>query len=166
MCNGWAARYLSPNGSQVVSMSGDGGFSMPVGDFLPLLQYGLPVKVLLFANSCAVVAELGTPVSGLPSCGTMYKNPDLAAIARAACAYGIRVEKYKQLTGALKDVFRHPGPAPVDGVTDPDALSFPPRTGAEAVTGYARSTGRIVLDGGMGRVIRMARSSLRDAPRP
>ncbi|MFE4639068.1 pyruvate dehydrogenase [Streptomyces sp. NPDC056773] len=195
MCNVWAARYLSPNGKrriigsfshgsmanalpqaigaqftdrgrQVVSMSGDGGFSMLMGDFLTLVQYDLPVKVVLFNNSSLGMVELEMLVSGLPSYGTTNKNPDFAAIARAAGAYGVRVEKPKQLTAALRDAFKHRGPALVDVVTDPNALSIPPRISAEMVTGFALSASKIVLDGGVGRMIQMARSNLRNVPRP
>ncbi|MFD4245205.1 pyruvate dehydrogenase [Streptomyces sp. NPDC058525] len=195
MCNVWAARYLSPNGKrriigsfshgsmanalpqaigaqftdrerQVVSMSGDGGFSMLMGDFLTLVQYDLPVKVVLFNNSSLGMVELEMLVSGLPSYGTQNTNPDFAAIARAAGAYGVRVEKPKQLTGALRDAFKHRGPALVDVVTDPNALSIPPRISTEMVTGFALSASKIVLDGGVGRMIQMARSNLRNVPRP
>lgn len=195
MCNVWAARYLSPNGKrriigsfshgsmanalpqaigaqftdrgrQVVSMSGDGGFSMLMGDFLTLVQYDLPVKVVLFNNSSLGMVELEMLVSGLPSYGTTNTNPDFAAIARAAGAYGVRVEKPKQLTAALRDAFKHKGPALVDVVTDPNALSIPPKISAEMVTGFALSASKIVLDGGVGRMIQMARSNLRNVPRP
>ncbi|MEV7725018.1 pyruvate dehydrogenase [Streptomyces sp. NPDC101733] len=195
MCNVWAARYLSPNGKrriigsfshgsmanalpqaigaqftdrgrQVVSMSGDGGFSMLMGDFLTLVQYDLPVKVVLFNNSALGMVELEMLVSGLPSYGTTNRNPDFSAIARAAGAFGVRVEKPKQLTGALRDAFRHKGPALVDVVTDPNALSIPPRISADMVTGFALSASKIVLDGGVGRMLQMARSNLRNVPRP
>ncbi|MBD0709510.1 MULTISPECIES: pyruvate dehydrogenase [unclassified Streptomyces] len=195
MCNVWAARYLTPNGRrriigsfshgsmanalpqaigaqftdldrQVVSISGDGGFSMLMGDFLTLVQYELPVKVVLFNNSSLGMVELEMLVAGLPSYGTTNKNPDFAAIARAAGAYGIRVEKPKQLAGALKDAFRHKGPALVDVVTDPNALSIPPKISADMVTGFALSASKIVLDGGVGRMLQMARSNLRNVPRP
>ena len=194
MCNVWAARYLSPNGRrriigsfshgsmanalpqaigaqftdrnrQVVSLSGDGGFSMLMGDFLTLVQYDLPVKVVVFNNSSLGMVELEMLVSGLPSYGTTNKNPDFAAIARAAGAYGVRVEKPKQLAGALKDAFKHKGPALVDVVTDPNALSIPPRISSEMVTGFALSASKIVLDGGVGRMLQMARSNLRNVPR-
>ncbi|MFF9109881.1 MULTISPECIES: pyruvate dehydrogenase [unclassified Streptomyces] len=195
MCNVWAARYLSPNGRrriigsfshgsmanalpmaigaqftdrgrQVVSMSGDGGFTMLMGDFLTLVQYDLPVKVVLFNNSSLSMVELEMMVAGLPSYGTANKNPDFAAVARACGAYGIRVEKPKQLAGALKDAFRHKGPALVDVVTDPNALSIPPRISAEMVSGFALSASKMVLDGGVGRMVQMARSNLRNVPRP
>ncbi|WRZ89816.1 pyruvate dehydrogenase [Streptomyces sp. NBC_01007] len=195
MCNVWAARYISPNGSrrvigsfshgsmanalpmaigaqftdrrrQVVSMSGDGGFSMLMGDFLTLVQYDLPVKVVLFNNSSLGMVELEMLVAGLPSYGTTNKNPDFAAVARACGAYGVRVEKPKQLAGALKDAFAHKGPALVDIVTDPNALSIPPKISADMVTGFALSASKMVLDGGVGRMVQMARSNLRNVPRP
>ncbi|MEU7968412.1 pyruvate dehydrogenase [Streptomyces sp. NPDC049097] len=195
MCNVWAARYISPNGRrriigsfshgsmanalpmaigaqftdrnrQVVSISGDGGFSMLMGDFLTLVQLDLPVKVVLFNNSSLGMVELEMMVAGLPSYGTTNQNPDFAAVARACGAYGIRVEKPKQLPGALKDAFRHKGPALVDIVTDPNALSIPPRISREMVTGFALSASKVVLDGGVGRMLQMARSNLRNVPRP
>jgi len=195
MCNVWAARYITPNGRrrvigsfshgsmanalpmaigaqftdrrrQVVAMSGDGGFSMLMGDFLTLVQYDLPVKIVLFDNSSLAMVELEMMVAGLPSYGTTNKNPDFAAVARACGAYGVRVEKPKQLAGALKDAFKHKGPALVDVVTDPSALSVPPKIKAEMVTGFALSASRIVLDGGVGRMLQMARSNIRNVPRP
>jgi pyruvate dehydrogenase (quinone) len=195
MCNVWAARYLTPNGRrriigsfshgsmanalpqaigaqftdrgrQVVAMSGDGGFSMLMGDFLTLVQYDLPVKVVLFDNSSLGMVELEMLVAGMPSHGTANHNPDFAAVARAAGAYGVRVEKPKQLAAALKDAFRHKGPALVDVVTDPNALSIPPKIRADMVTGFALSASKIVLDGGVGRMLQMARSNVRNLPRP
>ncbi|SPE64293.1 Pyruvate dehydrogenase [Streptomyces netropsis] len=195
MNNVWAARYLTPNGRrrvigsfthgsmanalpqaigaqfldrdrQVVSMSGDGGFSMLMGDFLTLVQYDLPVKVVLFNNSSLGMVELEMMVGGLPAYGTTNDNPDFAAIARAAGAHGVRVEKPKHVRGALRDAFKHKGPALVDIVTDANALSIPPKIRAEMVSGFALSAGKIVLDGGVGRMLQMARSNLRNVPRP
>ncbi|MBP2405794.1 pyruvate dehydrogenase [Streptomyces syringium] len=195
MNNVWAARYLTPNGrrrvigsfthgsmanalpqaigaqfldrdQQVVSMSGDGGFSMLMGDFLTLVQYDLPVKVVLFNNSSLGMVELEMMVGGLPAYGTTNDNPDFAAIARAAGAHGVRVEKPKHVRGALRDAFKHKGPALVDIVTDANALSIPPKIRAEMVSGFALSAGKIVLDGGVGRMLQMARSNLRNVPRP
>lgn len=111
MCCVWAARYLTPNGRrrvlgsfvhgsmanalpqaigaqfldrgrQVVSMSGDGGFSMLMGDFLTLVQYELPVKVVVFNNSSLGMVDLEMMVDGLPPHGTSYPHTDYAAIAR------------------------------------------------------------------------------------
>ncbi|WP_433418669.1 pyruvate dehydrogenase [Microtetraspora malaysiensis] len=195
MCNVWAARYLTPNGRrrvigsfshgsmanalpqafgaqfidrdrQVVSLSGDGGFSMLMGDFLSLVQYGLPVRVVLFDNSALSMVDLEMMVAGLRPYGTTYPHTDYAAIARAAGAYGVRVEDPKQVRDALREAFRHDGPALVDVVTDPNALSLPPRVTGEQLAGFALSAGKMVLNGGVGRMVQMARANLRNIPRP
>lgn len=195
MCNVWAARYLTPNGRrrvigsfthgsmanampqaigaqfldrrrQVVAMSGDGGFSMLMGDFLTLVQHDLPVKIVLFNNSSLGMVELEMLVAGLPPSGTANHNPDFAAVARACGAYGVRVEKPKELRDALRGAFKHKGPALVDVVTDPNALSIPPKITGEQIGGFALSMSKTVLDGGVGRMLQMARSNLRNVPRP
>jgi pyruvate dehydrogenase (quinone) len=195
MCNVWAARYLTPNGRrrvigsfshgsmanalpqaigaqlvdrdrQVVTLSGDGGFSMLMGDFLSLVQHDLPVKVVVFNNSSLGMVDLEMMVAGVPPYGTRYPDTDYAAIARAAGAHGLRVEDPRELRGALREAFAHPGPALVDAVTDPNAVSIPPKVTSEQLTGFALAASKMVLSGGVGRMITMARSNLRNLPRP
>ncbi|WP_016699505.1 pyruvate dehydrogenase [Actinoalloteichus spitiensis] len=195
MCNVWAARYISPNGRrrllgsfshgsmanavpqaigaalaqpgrQVVAMAGDGGFAMLLGELLTLVASDLPVKVVLFNNSSLGMVKLEMLVAGLPEHGTATQHTDFAAIARAAGAHGVRVERPADLRAALREAFDRPGPAVVDVVTDPNALSMPPKITAEQVSGFALSMGRTVLAGGVGRMIQLARSNLRNIPRP
>jgi pyruvate dehydrogenase (quinone) len=195
MCCVWAARYLTPNGRrrilgsfvhgsmanalpqaigaqfldrrrQVVSLSGDGGFSMLMGDFLTAVQYGLPVKVVVFNNSSLGMVDLEMMVDGLPPHGTGYPHTDYAAIATAAGARGIRVEAAADVRGALREAFAHDGPVLVDVVTDPDALAVPPKTSVEQVSGFALSASRTILAGGVGRMMHLARTNLRNIPRP
>ncbi|GAA0376705.1 pyruvate dehydrogenase [Microbispora corallina] len=195
MCNVWAARYLTPNGRrrvigsfshgsmanalpqalgvqlaqpgrQVVSVSGDGGFSMLMGDFLSLVQHRLPVKVVVFDNSSLGMVDLEMMVAGLPPYGTSYPHTDYAAIARAAGAFGVRVENPKEVADGLREAFRHDGPALVDVVTDPNALSIPPRITGEQLTGFALSASKIIVSGGVGRMVQLARANLRNIPRP
>ncbi|WP_298182272.1 pyruvate dehydrogenase [Saccharomonospora sp.] len=195
MCNVWAARYITPNGRrrvigsfthgsmanampqaigaqlpdrerQVVAMAGDGGFSMLMGDFLTIIQYGLPVKVVLFNNSSLSMVDLEMLVAGLPPHGTEYPDVDYAAIARAAGAHGVRVDDPKAVRSGLREVLDHDGPALLDVVTDPNALSVPPRITGQQLTGFALATSKMVLQGGVGRMIQLARSNLRNIPRP
>ncbi|ETK31868.1 pyruvate dehydrogenase [Microbispora sp. ATCC PTA-5024] len=195
MCNVWAARYLTPNGRrrvigsfshgsmanalpqalgvqlaqpgrQVVSVSGDGGFSMLMGDFLSLVQHRLPVKVVVFDNSSLGMVDLEMMVAGLPPYGTSYPHTDYAAIARAAGAFGVRVENPKEVADGLREAFRHDGPALVDVVTDPNALSIPPHITGEQLTGFALSASKIIVSGGVGRMVQLARANLRNIPRP
>ena len=195
MCNVWAARYISPNGRrrvigsfthgsmanalpqaigaqfidrgrQVISMSGDGGFAMLMGDFLTLAQHGLPVKVVLFDNSALGMVALEMMVAGLRPYGIDNHNPDFAAIANAAGVRGIRVERPAEVRDGIRDALDHDGPALVDIVTDPDALSMPPHITGQQLGGFAVYSSRMVLEGGVGRMVRMARTNLRNIPRP
>ena len=158
---------LTDRNRQVISMSGDGGFAMLMGEFLTLVQYDLPVKVVLFNNSSLGMVELEMMVDGMPAYGTTNHNPDFAAMARAAGAHAVRVEKPKHAARRPAGrAFAHKGPALIDIVTDPNALSLPPKITREQVSGFALSAGKTVLAGGVGRMVQMARSNLRNVPRP
>ncbi|MDA3649853.1 pyruvate dehydrogenase [Saccharopolyspora indica] len=195
MCNVWAARYITPNGRrrvlgsfvhgsmanalpqaigaqiaepgrQVISMSGDGGLAMLLGDLLSLRTHRLPVKVVVFNNSSLGMVKLEMLVDGLPDFGTDHDHVDFAAIAAAAGIHSARVEKPGEVREALADALGRPGPALVDVVTDPNALSIPPRITGDQVKGFALAVSRTVLSGGVGKMIQLARSNLRNVPRP
>ncbi|MER5394113.1 pyruvate dehydrogenase [Saccharopolyspora sp. NPDC002686] len=195
MCNVWAARYITPNGRrrvlgsfvhgsmanalpqaigaqiceperQVISMSGDGGLAMLLGDLLSLRTHRLPVKVVVFNNSSLGMVKLEMLVDGLPDFGTDHDHVDFAAIAAAAGIHSVRVEKPGEVREALADALQRPGPALVDVVTDPNALSIPPRITGDQVKGFALAVSRTVLSGGVGKMIQLARSNLRNVPRP
>jgi len=87
-----------------------------------------------------------------------------AAIAEAAGIYGVRVEQPKDVRAALQSALDHPGPALVDLVTDPNALSIPPHVSGAQVMGFALAATKVVLSGGVGRMLEMARSNLRNIP--
>ena len=195
MCNVWAARYITPNGRrrvlgsfvhgsmanalpqaigaqlaapdrQVVSMSGDGGLAMLLGDLLSLRTHRLPVKTVVFNNSSLGMVKLEMLVDGMPDFGTDHDGVDFAAIARAAGINSVRVEKPGDVRDALADALSRPGPALVDVVTDPNALSLPPHITGEQVKGFALAVSRTVLSGGVGKMVQLARSNLRNVPRP
>jgi pyruvate dehydrogenase (quinone) len=195
MCNVWAARYLTPNGRrrvigswrhgtmanalpqaigaqlafpgrQVVSMSGDGGLSMLLGELLTVRLHELPVKIALFNNASLGMVKLEMLVAGLPDFETDHRPVDFAAIARAIEIESIRVEQPSGVRDGLKQALAHDGPALVEFVTDSNALSMPPSITAEQIKGFALAASKIVLDGGVGRMIELARSNLRNIPRP
>ncbi|PJI86768.1 pyruvate dehydrogenase [Luteimicrobium subarcticum] len=195
MCNVWAARYISPNGKrrvvgsflhgsmanamphaigaaladperQVVAMSGDGGLSMLLGDLLTIKAYDLPVKIVLFDNASLAMVRLEMLVDGLPNFGTESPHFDYAAIATAMGIPAVRVERPQDVRGALRGAFDRPGPALVDVVTDPRALSIPPTITAGQVRGFAVAMSKEILGKGMGEAVSMARSNLRNVPRP
>ena len=193
MCNVWAARYITPNGRrrvigsflhgtmanalphaigaqfaypgrQVISMSGDGGLGMLLGELLTVALHRLPVKIVTFNNSSLGMVKLEMLVDGLPDFGTDHASVDYAAIARAAGIHAIRIEQPKDVRAGLREALAHPGPALVDLVTDPNALSMPPHVSAAQVRGFALAATKVVLSGGVGRMLEMARSNLRNIP--
>ncbi|MFJ7204416.1 thiamine pyrophosphate-dependent enzyme [Streptomyces sp. NPDC098789] len=148
-------------------MSDNGGFSMPRGDFLTLVQYDLPVEVVLFDNSSLGMVEREMLISGRLRTErriTVRTSPRPPARRGRTGVRRRRVAGPEQLTGALGGAFRHEGPDPMGGATASDALWIPPRTSTEMVTAFARSAGKIARTGGVGRVIRMARFNLLKTP--
>ncbi|GAA0679104.1 pyruvate dehydrogenase [Kitasatospora atroaurantiaca] len=195
MCNVWAARYLTPNGRrrvigsflhgsmanalphaigaqlgfpgrQVISMSGDGGIGMLLGELLTVAKYRLPVKTVVFNNGALGMIKLEMLVSGYPEAEIDNGDVDYAAIARAMGIQAKRVTDPAKVREVLAEALERPGPVLVDVVTDPNALSIPPRITAAQLKGFALAAGKTVLSGGVGRMIDLARSNLRNIPRP
>jgi len=157
---------LPDRGRQVIAMCGDGGFAMLMGDFLTLLQYDLPVKVVIFDNGSLGMVALEMLVAGYRPYQTALKNPDFAAVARAAGVTGIRIEDPADVGDGLREALETDGPVLVDVLTDPNALSMPPKITGEQVKGFALAMSRLVLSGDADEVVNMARSNLRNLPRP
>ena len=182
----WAARYLKMNGKrrligsfnhgsmanamlqaigiqaaspgrQVVSMSGDGGFAMMMGDFLTLGQIGLPVKVVVLNNGTLGFVEMEMKAAGFLDTGVDLKNPNFAAMADAAGVKGFRVEKPQDLRQALTAAFAHDGPALVDVVSARQELVTPPKITAAEAHNFSLFMMRAVMDGRASELIDLAK---------
>ncbi len=157
---------LAYPGRQVISMSGDGGLGMLMGELLTVALHELPVKIVVFNNSSLGMVKLEMLVDGIPDFETDHAPVNYAAIAQAAGAHSVRVTEPTDVRSALAGALDHPGPALVDLVTDPDALSIPPHISGDQVKGFALAATKVVLGGGVGRMLEMARDNLRNVPRP
>jgi pyruvate dehydrogenase (quinone) len=185
----WAARYLTMNGKrrligslvhgsmanampqaigaqaafpgrQVISLSGDGGFAMLMGDFLTLVQQKLPVKIVIFNNSVLGFVALEMKAAGFLETGTQLQNPDFAAMARAIGVHAARVEDPGDLEAAIADMLAHDGPALLDVVTNTQELAMPPKIEAAQVKGFSLWALRVVMSGRGDELIDVARSNL------
>src|SRR5882724_1733863 len=132
---------------QVVSLSGDGGFAMLMGDVLTLIQYDLPVKLIVFNNSTLGMVKLEMRVAGLEDFGVDVKPTNFAKLADALGIRGFRVENAADLKDSLRAAVRHPGPVLIDVVTDPNALALPPKINAKEVAGYGLYVAKRTLHG-------------------
>jgi pyruvate dehydrogenase (quinone) len=185
----WAARYLKMNGKrrlvgslmhgtmanampqaigaqaafpgrQIISMSGDGGFTMLMGDFLTLVQHKLPVKVIVFNNGTLGFVELEMKAAGILDTDVSLTNPDFAAMARGAGVYAVRVEDPAELREAMNKILEHEGPALLDVATARQELAMPPKTQIAQAEGFGLWVMKAVLSGRADEVIDLARTNL------
>ena len=145
---------------QVISLSGDGGFTMLMGDLLTLVQEKLPVKVVVYNNGTLGFVEMEMKAAGYLDTGVALHNPDFAAMARAAGLHAIRVEDPGELEGAIRDVLAHPGPALLDVVTNRQELAMPPKIAAAQVKGFSLYMLRAVMNGRGDEIIDLAKGNL------
>ncbi|OSM95863.1 MULTISPECIES: ubiquinone-dependent pyruvate dehydrogenase [Lonsdalea] len=184
----WAARYLKMNGRrrligsfshgsmanampqalgaqsvdrnrQVVSFSGDGGFTMLMGDFLSVAQLNLPVKIVVFNNSVLGFVAMEMKAGGYLTDGTELHNPNFAEIANACGIKGIRVEKASELNAALEETFAHDGPVLLDVITATDELAMPPEIKLEQAKGFSLYMLRAIISGRGDEVIELAKTN-------
>jgi pyruvate dehydrogenase (quinone) len=185
----WAARYLHMNGKrrllgsfshgsmanalpqaigvqeafpdrQVLSLSGDGGFSMLMGDFLSLVQLKLPVKIVIFNNGALDFVELEMKAAGMVESATELVNPDFSKMAEAVGIAGFRVEKPEQVQPSLEKAFAEKGPALVDVVVNRQELLIPPNLNLQVVKGFTLYMIRAVLNGKGDQIIDLAKTNL------
>ena len=144
----------------VISLSGDGGIAMMLGDLLTAVQERLPIKVAIFNNSALDFVEIEQKVEGLLEAYTDLVNPDFARVAEAMGFWGRRVEQAEHLEDAVKDWLAAPGPALLDVVTDRFELVMPPKVEAGQVAGMALYSAKAVLNGRGRDVVGMVRNLL------
>ena len=144
---------------QVVTLSGDGGLAMLLGDLLTLKQANLPVKVVVFNNSSLGFVELEMKAAGQLSFGTDLVNPNFAKLALSADILGIRVEAPEDVRPALQTALAHDGPCLVDVVVNRHELAMPPTITAEQALGFSLYMIRAVLSGRGDEVIDLAKTN-------
>jgi pyruvate dehydrogenase (quinone) len=153
------AQKAFPN-RQVISFSGDGGFSMLMGDFLSLAQLGLPVKVVVFNNGSLGFVELEQHATGFLDTGTALQNPNFAAIAQAAGVRGIRLEDPVDVDAGVTQALATDGPVLIDAVVNRSELAMPPKVTAALASGFTLFMVKALLNGKADEVVELARTNL------
>jgi pyruvate dehydrogenase (quinone) len=146
---------------QIVSLSGDGGLSMLLGDLLTAIQEKLPIKIAVFNNGSLGFVELEMKVEGLLDSYTNLENPNFAQLAQAIGFNAQRVEHAEQLDGAVRDWLGSPGPALLDVLTDRMELVMPPKIELAQVFGTALYSAKAVLSGRGGDVWSLVTENLK-----
>jgi pyruvate dehydrogenase (quinone) len=185
----WAARYLAMNGKrrllgsfwhgsmanamaqtigaqaafpgrQVISLSGDGGFAMLMGDLLSLKQLDLPVKVVVFNNGALGFIELEQKSSGFLATGTDLQNPNFAAMAESVGIRGIRLEDPSEVEEGIAAAFSHDGPVLIDAVVGRTELVMPPSVTVEMAKGFTLYMMKAVMSGRGDEIVDLAKTNL------
>jgi pyruvate dehydrogenase (quinone) len=185
----WAARYLTMNGRrrllgsfshgsmanalpqaigaqvshpnrQVVTLSGDGGLAMLMGDLLTLRQLRLPVKLVVFNNGSFGFVELEMKAAGILDFATDLLNPDFAKMAEAAGVLGLKAEMPEQVRPMLVEALQHDGPALVEVVVNRQELSMPPTINVDQMMGFSLYLIKAVLDGRGTEILDLAKTNL------
>jgi pyruvate dehydrogenase (quinone) len=185
----WAARYLKMNGKrrligsfwhgsmanamaqaigaqatvpgrQVISLSGDGGFTMLMGDLLSLVQLQLPIKVVVFNNGALGFIELEQKSTGFLDFGTEFKNPNFAAMAEAVGIRGIRLETAADVEPGIREALAYDGPVLVDAVVNRQELAVPPKITTEMAKGFTLYMVKAIMNGRGTEVFELAKTNL------
>jgi pyruvate dehydrogenase (quinone) len=154
------AQAASP-GRQVISLSGDGGFTMLMGDVLSLNQLKLPVKVFVFNNGSLGFVALEQKSTGFLNYGTDLVNPNFAQMAEAIGIKGIRIEDPKDVEARVAEALAHPGPVVVDAVVAGEELAMPPAVTVEMAKGFTLYMLKAILSGRGDEIVELARTNLR-----
>lgn len=185
----WAARYLKMNGKrrllgsfthgsmasalpqaigaqashprrQVITLSGDGGLAMLLGDLLSLRQLELPVKLVVFKNNSLGFVELEMKATGFLDFATDLLNPDFAKIAEAAGLLGLTAEMPEQVRPMLVEALNHDGPALVEVLVNRQELAMPPSIKMDQMIGFSLYMIKAVLNGRGDEIIDLAKTNM------
>ena len=151
---------LSHPGRQVVTLSGDGGLAMLMGDLLSLRQLQLPVKLVVFNNSALAFVELEMKAAGILEFATDLHNPDFAKMALAAGILGLKAETPGQVRPLLVDALTHDGPALVEVVVNRQELAMPPSIEWDQMVSFSLYLIKAVLNGRGDEIIDLAKTNV------
>jgi len=150
---------LARPGQQVIAFCGDGGLSMMLGDLMTIVQYKLPVKVIVFNNRSLGMVKLEMEVAGIPDLETDMLNPDFTKIAEAMGMFGITINSPDEVKPGIEKAFQQDGPVLITVWTDPNALAMPPKLEFDQMKGYSLYIGKMMLSGRMDEVFNMISSN-------
>ena len=147
-------------GRQVITLSGDGGLAMLMGDLLTLRQMQLPIKVVVFKNDALGFVELEMKATGILDFGTDLHNPDFAKMADGAGILGLKAARPEEVRPAIAEALRHEGPALVEVTVPRHELSMPPTIALEQVKGFGIFMLKAVLSGRGDELVDLAKTNL------
>jgi pyruvate dehydrogenase (quinone) len=185
----WAARYLTMNGRrrllgsfnhgsianglpqaigaqiacpgrQVVTLCGDRGIPLLMGDLLSLRHLDLPVKMVVFNNGSLGFVEPRVNAAGLATPAVEPVSLDFAKIAEGVGILGLRVEDSEMVGPALEQAFAHEGSALIDFAVDRQELAMPLALKLDEVADFNLYMIQAILNGPGSEIADLAQTNL------
>ena len=111
---------------EVIAIIGDGGFQMTIQELGTIMQYQIPVKIVILNNNfLGMVRQWQQLFFDKRYSFTELDNPDFVAIGKAYRIESHKVEKRENLDQALKDMLKHKGPYLLEVVVEKEENVFP-----------------------------------------
>ncbi len=104
---------------QIVCITGDGGFTQVMGDFLTALKYQMPIKTFIFNNKSLGMIMQEQKVEGYTSAQTELYDFNFADYSKNAGGLGIKVTEPDMLEAAIAKALASSKTTIVDIDTDP-----------------------------------------------
>jgi pyruvate dehydrogenase (quinone) len=150
---------LARPGKQVIALCGDGGLSMLLGDLATIVQYNLPIKLMVFNNRSLGMVKLEMEVAGLPDWQTDMSNTNFAAVAESMGIKGLSAHTPEEVKPAIAAALAFNGPVLVNILTDPNALAMPPKADFNQMKGFAVAMTKMMFNGKMDEVVAIIKSN-------
>jgi pyruvate dehydrogenase (quinone) len=147
-------------GRQTIALCGDGGLAMLMGDLLTIAERQLPIKLVVLDNSGFQFVHIEQQEAGIQPYGTKFANPNLAKVAESIGLTGIRLEDPGDVRDAVTQFLATPGPALLDAVVEPDALSLPAHVSFGEAEGFSLSFAKQALNGNLDDVIQTVKRNV------
>ena len=113
-------------GKQVVAVIGDGGFQMTVQELGTIMQYQIPVKILILNNNfLGMVRQWQQLFFESRYSFTEMKNPDFVALAEAYSIPAKKVTERKNLKSSITEMMQSTGPYLLEAVVEKEDNVFP-----------------------------------------
>ena len=152
---------LAYPGRQVIAVCGDGGLSMLMGELLTIAARNLPVKLVLLNNSGLQFVHIEMEEAGIEPFGIEFPDANFAKLAEAFGLTGIRVEDPGDVREGVERLLSTPGPALLDAVVNPRALSLPQHVTFGMAEGFSLSFAKQALHGNIDDVIETVKENVR-----
>jgi pyruvate dehydrogenase (quinone) len=144
---------------QAIALCGDGGLTMLMGDLLTIAERQLPVKLVVLNNSRLDFVHIEQMEAGMAPFGTEFKNPNFAEVAEALGITGFRLEHAAAVHSTVEQFLNTSGPALLDAVVDPHALSLPPHATLGQAENFSLSLAKQAIEGNLDEVIATIRDN-------